>query len=66
MESPGHWTNGNVINIEDGNMYKCSLIHHSADGKKFKQEALEIRGQLLFFSGSQYWRRATREEASAL
>jgi len=66
MESPGHWANGNVINIEDGNMYKCSLIYHQADGKKFKQEALEIRGQLLFFSGSQYWRRATREEASAL
>jgi len=66
MESPGHWTNGNVINPEDGNMYKCSIIYHPADGKKFKQEALEIRGQLLFFSGSQYWKRATREEASAL
>jgi len=65
-ESPGTWTNGNVINPEDGNMYKCSLIHHPADGKKFKQEALEIRGQLLVFSGSQYWRRATREQASAL
>jgi uncharacterized protein (DUF2147 family) len=66
MESSGRWTNGNVINPEDGNMYKCSLIHHPADGKKFLQETLEIRGQLLFFSGSQYWRRATREQASAL
>jgi len=65
-EGPGHWTNGNVINPEDGNMYKCSIIHHPADGKKFKQETLEIRGQLLFFSGSQFWRKATREEASAL
>jgi uncharacterized protein (DUF2147 family) len=65
-ESPGKWTNGHIINPEDGNMYKCSLIHHPADGKKFKQEALEIRGQLLIFSGSQYWKRATREEASAL
>jgi len=65
-ESPGKWTNGNIINPEDGNMYKCTLIHHPADGKKFKQEALEIRGQLLVFSGSQYWKRATREEASAL
>jgi uncharacterized protein (DUF2147 family) len=65
-ESPGRWTNGNIINPEDGNMYKCTLIHHPADGKKFKQEALEIRGQLLVFSGSQYWKRATREEASAL
>jgi len=66
MESPGKWTNGNIVNPEDGNMYKCSLIHHPADGKKFKQETLEIRGQLLIFSGSQYWKRATREEASAL
>jgi uncharacterized protein (DUF2147 family) len=65
-ESPGKWTNGHIINPEDGNMYKCSLIHHPADGKKFKQEALEIRGQLLVFSGSQYWKRATREEAGAL
>jgi len=66
VESPGNWSNGSVINPSDGNMYKCSLIYHPADDKKFKQEALEVRGQLLFFSGSQYWRRATREEASAL
>jgi uncharacterized protein (DUF2147 family) len=66
MENPGYWTNGNVIDPSNGNIYKCSIIYHPADGKKFKQETLEIRGQLLFFSGSQYWRRATREEASAL
>jgi len=65
-ESPGKWTNGNIVNPEDGNMYKLTLIYHQADGKKFQQEALEIRGQLLFFSGSQYWKRATREEASSL
>jgi len=66
MESPGRWTNGNIVNPEDGNMYKLSLIYHPVDGKKFQQETLEVRGQLLFFSGSQYWRRATREEASSL
>jgi len=65
-ESSGKWTNGNIVNPEDGNMYKLSLIHHPVDGKKFQQETLEVRGQLLFFSGSQYWKRATREEASAL
>ena len=65
-ENSGKWTNGNIINPEDGNMFKCSLIHHPADGKKFQQETLEVRGQLLFFSGSQYWKRATREEASSL
>jgi len=66
MDSPGRWSNGNIVNPEDGNMYKLSLIHHPADGGKFKQETLEVRGQLLVFSGSQYWRRATREEAIAL
>jgi uncharacterized protein (DUF2147 family) len=66
LESPGHWTNGNVIDPSNGSIYKCSIIFHPADGKKFKQETLEIRGQLLFFSGSQYWLRVTREEASAL
>jgi len=65
-ESPGKWANGNIINPEDGNMYKCSAIHHPADGGKYKQETLEIRGQILLFSGSQYWRRATREEAGSL
>jgi len=66
LEKPGYWTNGSIINPEDGNMYKCSVIHHPADGKKYKQETLEVRGQLLVFSGSQYWQRATREEAGAL
>jgi len=66
MERPGYWTNGYVINVNDGNMYRCSLIHHPADGKKYQQETLELRGQLLVFSASQFWRRATREEASAL
>ena len=66
MENPGSWTGGNVINPSNGNMYRCSIIHHPADGRRYPQEALEMRGQLLIFSGSQYWRRATREEASSL
>jgi uncharacterized protein (DUF2147 family) len=66
QEGPGRWANGNVIDPSKGSIYRCSISYHPADGKKFMQEALEIRGQLLFFSGSQYWRRATREEASAL
>ncbi|MDR0290122.1 MAG: DUF2147 domain-containing protein [Treponema sp.] len=65
-ESPGRWVNGHVINPADGGIYRCTLIFHPVDGKKFMHETLEVRGQLLFFSGSQYWRRATREEASAL
>jgi uncharacterized protein (DUF2147 family) len=35
MESPGRWTNGNVIDPSNGSIYKCSIFFHSADGKKF-------------------------------
>ena len=68
MESPGHWTNGYIINPDDGSMYRLSLTFHPADGKKFHNETLEIHGQLLHLalSVSQYWRRATHEEAGAL
>jgi uncharacterized protein (DUF2147 family) len=66
MENPGRWTGGHVIDPSNGSIYRCSLFHHPADGNRFQYESLEIRGQLLVFSGSQYWRRATREEASAL
>jgi uncharacterized protein (DUF2147 family) len=66
MESPGRWSGGHVIDPSNGSIYRCSIIYHPADGKKFQQETLEIRGQLLFFSGGQYWRRTTPEEASAL
>jgi len=65
-DNNGRWTNGHVINPENGSIYRCSIIHHPADGRRYLEEALEIRGQLLFFSGSQYWKRATREEASGL
>jgi uncharacterized protein (DUF2147 family) len=66
MENPGRWTKGNIVNPEDGKMYGLSLIHHPADGGKFKQETLEVQGRLAIFSGSQYWRRGTQAEASAL
>jgi len=68
MESPGHWTNGFIVNPDDGKMYKLSLRFHPADGGKFQHETLEIHGQLLHLalSASQYWRRSTQEEASAL
>jgi len=68
MESPGHWTNGYIINPDDGNMYKLTLTYHPADGKKFHNETLEMHGQLLHLglAVSQYWRKATHEEAGAL
>jgi uncharacterized protein (DUF2147 family) len=63
----GEWVDGHVIDPSSGGIYKCKLTHRPADGKKFKTEVLEVRGELVLGIGrSQYWRRATREEASAL
>jgi uncharacterized protein (DUF2147 family) len=66
MEKAGRWTGGSVINPEDGSIYKAELTHHPIDGKRYNVETLEVRGFLLFFSGAQYWRRCTREEALSL
>jgi len=65
-ESSGRWSNGHVINPGDGSIYGCSIIFHPAGSGRFQHDALEMRGQLLLFSGSQFWRRATREEASSI
>jgi uncharacterized protein (DUF2147 family) len=66
-ESEGTWTGGHVVNPEDGNMYRCKITRHPADGGRFKTEALEMRGEIgLGIGRSQYWQRCTREEAAAL
>jgi hypothetical protein len=66
MEKAGRWVGGSIINAEDGSMYRAELTYHPIDGKRYKVETLEVRGFLLFFSGAQYWRRCTREEAMSL
>jgi uncharacterized protein (DUF2147 family) len=67
MEKPGEWAGGNVVNPEDGKMYKCKIIFHAADGKKYKADTLEMRGEIgLGIGRSQYWQKADRETASNL
>jgi uncharacterized protein (DUF2147 family) len=66
QEQEGRWVNGNVIDPTDGNMYKCKITYHPADGNKFTTEALEMRGEIgLGIGRSQFWQRATRETAMA-
>ena len=66
-DKEGHWSNGHVIDPTDGNMYKCKIIYHPADGKKFMADTLEMRGEIgLGIGRSQYWRKTSREEALAL
>ena len=63
---PGQWKGGNVVDPNDGSIYGCKITFHEADGKKFKTDTLEMRGTIGPFGRSQFWRRATREEAASL
>jgi uncharacterized protein (DUF2147 family) len=66
-DKAGQWSGGNVIDPSDGNMYKCKITFHAADGGKYKADTLEMRGEVgLGIGRSQFWRKATREEASSL
>jgi uncharacterized protein (DUF2147 family) len=67
MDSPGRWSGGSIINAEDGKMYRCKIAYHEADGKKYKTDVLEMRGEIGMGIGrSQYWQKCTREQAGSL
>ncbi|MDR1868230.1 MAG: DUF2147 domain-containing protein [Treponema sp.] len=67
MDRSGQWSGGNIINPEDGNMYQCKITFHPADGNRYKVDTLEVRGELFLGIGrSQFWQRATKQEASSL
>jgi uncharacterized protein (DUF2147 family) len=66
-ERAGSWRDGYIIDPSNGNRYQCKITYHPADGKQFKAEALEMRGEIgLGIGGSQFWIRATREQIDAL
>jgi uncharacterized protein (DUF2147 family) len=66
-EKEGQWSGGNIINPEDGKMYKCKIVYHKADGGKYKTDTLEMRGEIgLGIGRSQFWRKTTQPEAAAL
>ncbi len=63
----GEWSGGNVINPEDGKMYNCKIIFRPADGKKFKTDTLEMRGEIgLGIGRSQFWRKTDAMTAGGL
>ncbi|MDR3341865.1 MAG: DUF2147 domain-containing protein [Treponema sp.] len=67
MDKPGQWSGGSIIDPNDGKMYKCKMTYHQADGKRYKTDTLEMRGEIgLGIGRSQYWQQATREQANAL
>jgi len=63
----GEWSGGLVVNPEDGRVYKCKMTFRAADGKKFKTDVLEMRGEIgLGIGRSQYWQRTDEATASNL
>lgn len=66
-EAEGVWNSGHVIDPESGGMYKCKMTFRKADGKKFKSDCLEMRGEIgLGIGRSQFWLSATKDEAAGL
>jgi uncharacterized protein (DUF2147 family) len=67
MSKTGEWIGGRIINPEDGNIYRCKLTFHAADGKKFQSDTLEMRGEIgLGIGRSQYWRKTDEQTAGNL
>jgi len=67
MDRPGVWSGGQVIDPDNGNMYKCKITFRPMDGNRYRTDTLEMRGEIgLGIGRSQFWTKATREEASAL
>jgi uncharacterized protein (DUF2147 family) len=65
--SDGVWAKGKIVDPSDGNRYKCKITFHKADGKKYLVDTLEMRGEIGMGIGrSQFWKKATEAEASAL
>jgi uncharacterized protein (DUF2147 family) len=67
MDKAGQWSGGNVIDPNDGKMYKCKITFRPADGKRYPADTLEMRGEIgLGIGRSQFWRRSTKAEAGGL
>ena len=65
-QGDGKWANGYIIDPSDGKRYKCRITFHKADGKKYKEDTLEMRGEVGPFGRSQFWKASTEAAASAL
>ena len=62
-DEPGEWEDGYIIDPNDGKRYKSEIKFHKADGKKYKEDTLEMRGKVGPIGRSQFWKKA--DEASA-
>ena len=67
LTKPGEWSGGHIVNAEDGKQYRCKITYRQADGKKFKTDVLEMRGEIgLGIGRSVYWEKTDEAGASSL
>ncbi|MDR2516709.1 MAG: DUF2147 domain-containing protein [Spirochaetaceae bacterium] len=64
-EREGRWSGGRLVDPNNGNLYGCRVTFHAAGGR-YRTDTLEVRGTVGPFGASQFWRKSSREEASAL
>ena len=66
-KQPGNWSGGSIVDPTDGKIYKCKITFRPQDGKKFLKDTLEMRGEIgLGIGRSQFWQKATKDEAAGL
>jgi len=67
MKSEGVWQGGNIIDPKEGKLYQCKITFRAADGKKYKNDMLEMRGEIgLGIGRSQLWERSSEAEIETL
>ena len=66
QDKPGFWSGGNIIDPDNGSMYGCRITFHPKDGNKYKVDTLEMRGTIGPIGRSQFWTKATQEQATGL
>ena len=63
----GEWGGGRIVNPEDGKDYICKIFFRAADGKKYKVDTLEMRGEIgLGIGRSQFWQKSDFQTANNL
>ena len=65
-DGEGKWESGYIIDPNDGKRYRCEITFHKADGKKYKEDTLEMRGKVGPLGRSQFWKKTDETKAAGL
>ena len=66
-KSEGSWHNGYIIAPDTGKYYYCKVNFKAKDGKRYKVDSLEMRGEIgLGIGRSQIWIKTTERETKKI